>query len=82
MQRETIQQAAQKMLAEPVGTERIVSINTGDGLTGGPPGPSQRGARMKDNALRVTEQKREDGKKRNVVVLVAKGTVLASGTWR
>lgn len=81
MQRETIQQVAKKMLKEPVGTERTVAINTNDGLTGLPPGMSPRGVRMKDNAVRVDEEKRADGKKRNVVVLVAKGTVLAASDW-
>lgn len=80
MQRETIQQAAKRLLTEPVGTERTVTINTNDGLTGLPPGMSPRGARMKDNLVRVDQQTR-DGKKRIVVVLVAKGTVLAAGAW-
>ena len=81
MQRETLQQVAKKMLQQPVGTEKTVAINTNDGLTGLPPGMSPRGARLKDNALRVNEEKRADGKKRSVVVLVAKGTVLAAGDW-
>jgi hypothetical protein len=82
MQRETIQQAAKRLLGEPVGTERTVTINTNDGLTGLPPGMSPRGARMKDNVVRVDQQTRAaDGKKRVVVVLVGKGTVLAAGAW-
>ena len=81
MQRETLQQAAKKLLKEPVGTERTISINTNDGLTGLPPGMSPRGVRMRDNAVQVTEEKRADGKKRNTVVLVGKGKVLAAGEW-
>lgn len=81
MQRETLQQVAKKMLKEPAGTERNVAINTNDGLTGLPPGMSPRGARMKDNTVRVNEEKRADGKKRSVVVLVGKGTVLAASDW-
>lgn len=78
--RETIQQAAKALLKAPVGTVRTVSINTADGLTGIPAGLPPRFARMKDNELRVDEQER-DGKKRVVVTLVAKGTVLANGAW-
>jgi hypothetical protein len=81
MQRETIQQAAKRLLTEPVGTERTVIINTNDGLTGYAPGASQRGARMKDNLVRVDQQARPDGTKRITVVLVAKGTVLAASAW-
>lgn len=81
MQRETIQQSAKRLIAEPVGTERTIIINTNDGLTGYPPGASQRGARMKDNVVRVGLQTRADGKKRTTVVLVGKGTVLATGPW-
>lgn len=81
MQRETLQQAAKKMLTSPAGTERTVSINTNDGLTGLAPGTTARGARIKDNAVRVNEETRADGKKRVVAILVAKGTVLASTDW-
>lgn len=69
------------MLNDPVGSEKIVAINTNDGLTGLPPGATARGARVKNNAVRVDEQKRADGKKRSVVILVAKGTVLAASDW-
>lgn len=81
MQRETLQQAARRMLNDPVGSEKIVAINTNDGLTGLPPGNTARGARVKNNAVRVDEQTRADGKKRSVVILVAKGTVLAASDW-
>ena len=79
--RETLQQAAKKLLTEPVGTERTIEININDGLTGLPPGMSPRGARMKHTTVRVDVATRADGKKRCVVVALPKETVVATGDW-
>ena len=79
--RETLQQAAKKLLSEPVGTERTIAIHTGDGLTGAPSGVPQRGLRLKNNVVRVDVQTKEGGKKRAVVVSSLKGTVIAAGDW-
>ena len=79
--RETLQQAAKKMLTEPVGTERALIINVDDGLTGVPPGASQRGLRTKNTTLRVDAKVRADGKKRRVVVSLPKGSLVIAGEW-
>ena len=79
--RETLQQAAKKMLTEPAGTERTIEINVNDGLTGLPPGLSPRGIRMKQTTVRVEAQKRADGKSRTIVTALPKGTVVASTDW-
>lgn len=78
--RETIQDAAKRLLTEPVGTERNILINISDGLTGLPPGMPARGSRQRTVAVRVEEQTR-DHKKRMVVKDVGKGAVVAAGTW-
>ena len=78
--RETLQDAAKKMLTEPVGTERKIVINVSDGLTGLPPGVPARGSRQKTMAVQVEEQTR-DGKKRIVVKELGKGVVVATGSW-
>ncbi|HEY4224048.1 MAG TPA: hypothetical protein VGO62_21985 [Myxococcota bacterium] len=79
--RETLQQAAKKLLKDPAGTEKVIAINVNDGLTGFPPGMSDRGARVKQNTVKVLAETRADGKKRSVVRLVGKDTVLAAGDW-
>lgn len=79
--RETLQQAAKNLLNEPVGTERTITININDGLTGLAPGGSARDARTKSTKVRVDAQSRPDGKKRTAVVS-EKGEVLAASTWK
>lgn len=78
--RETIHDAAKRLLTEPVGTERNILINISDGLTGLPPGPPARGSRQRTVAVRVEVQTRDD-KKRIVVKDLGKGAVVAAGTW-
>jgi hypothetical protein len=79
--RETLEQAAKKLLTQAVGTEDAITININDGLTGFAPGVSSRGARTRTTKVRVDVQTRPDGKKRHVVVAQLKGTVVASGSW-
>lgn len=80
--RETLQQAAKKMLKDAVGAEHTITIDQNDGLTGSPPGGPQRGARIKVMKVRVDEEARKDGKKRKVVVLQPKGKVVAASDWQ
>lgn len=82
MARETLGQAAKKLLGEPAGTEKTIEINVNDGLTGFPPGMSGRGIRTKHTQVVVREQTRKDGKKRKVVVEKAKGNELAADEWK
>ena len=77
--RETLKDAAKRLLTEPVGTERKIVINVGDGLTGLPPG-MPRDARQKIISVRVDEQAK-DGRKRRVVKELGKDAVLATGSW-
>ncbi len=82
--RETVQQAAEKLLTEPLGTERTIVINTSDGLTGLPPGMHARQSRSKNIVVVVEEQSRpKDTKKRIAAVEMVKGkkTVHAATTW-
>lgn len=82
--RETLEQAATKLLAEPVGTERTIIINTSDGLTGLPPGMHARQSRSRTVVVTVEEQTRpKDTKKRIAAVEMLKGkkVVLAATTW-
>jgi len=82
--RETVQQAAEKLLTEPVGTERTFVINTSDGLTGLPPGMHARQSRSKDVVVVVEAQTRpKDDKKRLAAVETIKGKkiVHAATTW-
>ena len=80
--RETLEEAAKKLLAEPVGTERTIAINKSDGLTGVPPGASTRGLVVKHIKVRVNAATRADGKSRSVVVALPKETVVAATTWK
>lgn len=77
--RETLKDAAQRLLTEPVGTERKILLNTNDGLTGLPPG-DPRFARTKTIHVRVDEQKK-DGRTRRVVTEVRKSAVVVAGPW-
>jgi hypothetical protein len=79
--RETLQQAAKKLLTQPAGSEHAIQININDGLTGHPPGLPPRDARTKTTKVKVEHQSRPDGKKRVAVVAQDKGTVLAAATW-
>lgn len=82
--RETLEQAAAKLLTEPVGTERAVIINTSDGLTGLPPGMHARQSRIRTVVVTVEEQTRpKDAKKRIAAfeMLKDKKVVLAATTW-
>lgn len=79
--RETLGQAAKKLLGEPVGTEKTIEINVNDGLTGFPAGVSSRGIRTKHTQVRVKEETRKDGKKRKVVV-DPKDTHVAAADWQ
>ena len=79
--RETLQQAAKRLLTKDLGSEHTISIDVNDGLTGAPAGGAQRGTRTKDIVVKVEEQTRKDGKKRRAVRAVKKGDVVASGTW-
>lgn len=79
--RETLQQAARKLLTAPPGSEHSIAIFTNDGLTGLPPGPPQRGSRIHHTVLQVAEETRADGRKRQVVVSKDKRTVVASTAW-
>ena len=79
--RETLQQAAKKLLSEPAGTEKAIEINVNDGLTGFPPGMSPRGVRTKTTTVRVVAATRADGKKRTTVIALPKETVLAASDW-
>lgn len=82
--RETLEQAAAKLLTEPVGTERTIIINTSDGLTGLPPGMHARQSRSRTVIVTVEEQTRpKDTKKRIAAVETLKGKkiVLAATTW-
>ncbi len=80
--RETLQQAAKKLLGEPAGTERTIEINVNDGLTGLRPGEPPRNARLKRTLVRVVAATRADGKKRSVVMSLPKEKVLAAGEWK
>ena len=78
--RETLQDAAKRLLTDPVGSERKIIINVNDGLTGLPPGAPARGSRTKTMAVRVEEQTK-DGRKRRVVRELGKDVVVATGAW-
>ena len=77
--RETLKDAAKRLLTEPVGTERKIVINVNDGLTGLPPG-GIRDARQKTMSVRVDEQAK-DGRKRKVVTELGKEVVIVTGPW-
>jgi hypothetical protein len=77
--RETLKDAAKRLLTEPVGTEQKILLNINDGLTGLPPGDA-RFARTKTIHVRVDEQAK-DGRTRRVVTELKKGTVVVAGTW-
>jgi hypothetical protein len=79
--RETLQQAAKRLLDKAPGSEHIIAINVNDGLTGFPNGFAPRDARVKTTTVVIDEQTRADGKKRLVVVAKPKGTVLATAAW-
>lgn len=82
--RETLQQAAEKLLKEPVGTEKSIIINTSDGLTGLPPGMHARQSRSRTVVVTVEQQTRpKDDKKRIAAVETVKDKkiVLAATTW-
>jgi hypothetical protein len=78
--RQTLLEAAKKLLTLPVGTEQTIVINISDGLTGLPPGPPARGSRQRSVVVRVEQQSRE-GKTRAVVIDVEKAKVVATTTW-
>ena len=80
--RETLQQAAKKLLTEPDGTEKKIEINVNDGLTGLAPGTTARGVRMKTTTVRVVAAKRADGKTRTTVIALPKETLLAASDWK
>ncbi len=77
--RETLKDAAARLLNEPLGTERKILINVNDGLTGLPPG-DPRFARTKTMSVRVDEQTK-DGRRRRVVTELGKSVVVATGPW-
>ncbi len=77
--RETLKDAAQRLLTEAVGTERKILLNVNDGLTGLPPGDA-RFARTKTITVRVDEQSK-DGRTRRVVTDTKKAVVVATGPW-
>ena len=82
--RETIQQAVERLLTEPVGTEKTIIINTSDGLTGLPPGMHARQSRSRTVVVKTEEQTREkDGKKRiaGFEMVKDKKVVIAATTW-
>lgn len=77
--RETLKDAAQRLLTSPVGTEQKILLNTNDGLTGLPPGDA-RFARTKTIHVRVDEQTK-DGRTRRVVTELKKNAVVVTGPW-
>ena len=80
--RETLQEAAKRLLTSPVGSEHTISIDTNDGKTGQPPGPAVHNRRVKHNPVVVQEESRADGKKRIVVRLkTGKENSLATTPW-
>ena len=58
--RETLQQAVERLLTEPVGTEKTIIINTSDGLTGLPPGMHARQSRSRTVVVKTEEQIQAD----------------------
>ena len=80
--RETLGQAAKKLLTEPVGTEKTIEISVNDGLTGFPAGVPSRGVRTKHTQVQVKEETRKDGKKRKVVVELPKNAPVAAEEWK
>ncbi len=82
--RETIQQAVERLLTEPVGSEHTLIINTSDGLTGLPPGMHARQSRGRTVIVTIEEQTRpKDAKKRiaGVETVKDKKVVIAATTW-